>query len=147
MSTIQPKSHFSATDLRNIREAVKGPSPFKSVANESAQVSDGKQDVFIMAPDGGGLFRSAESANANVAESLQDNGVQVTESFDNVGVSARVSPEKAEADYGVVIDLARWKVDETATQRRRDEIRKARGWTAAPKVQRHDPLPLARAAE
>jgi len=58
-----------------------------------------------------------------------------------------LSPQKAEADYGVVIDLALWKVDEAATQRRRDEIRKARGWTAVPKVQRHDPLPLARAAE
>jgi N-methylhydantoinase B len=58
-----------------------------------------------------------------------------------------LSPEKAEADYGVVIDLSRWKVDEAATKRRRDEIRKARGWTAVPKVQRHDPMPLARAAE
>lgn len=96
MSTIQPKSYFNASDLRNIREAVVGPSPFKSVANESAQVDDGKKDVFVMAPEGGGLFRSAESVNTNVAESLQDNGVQVTESFENVGVSARVSPEKAE---------------------------------------------------
>src|SRR5262245_57022556 len=58
-----------------------------------------------------------------------------------------LSPQKAEADYGVIIDLAHWNVDEPATQRRRDEIRKARGWTAAPKVQRHDPMPLSRAAE
>lgn len=96
MSTIQPKTYFSATDLRNIREAVAGPSPFKSVATESAQVDDGKKDVFIMAPEGAGLFRSAESANTNVAESLQESGVQVTEKFEDVGVSARVSPEKAE---------------------------------------------------
>jgi N-methylhydantoinase B len=58
-----------------------------------------------------------------------------------------LSPMKAEADYGVVVDLAQWKVDEAATKRRRDEIRKARGWTAVPKVQRHDPMPLSRAAE
>jgi N-methylhydantoinase B len=58
-----------------------------------------------------------------------------------------LSPQKADADYGVVIDLPSWKVDEAATQRRRDEIRKARGWKSVPKVQRHDPMPLARAAE
>ena len=45
------------------------------------------------------------------------------------------------------IDLAAWTVDEAATQRRRDEIRKARGWTSVPKVQRHDPMSLPRAAE
>ena len=115
MSTIQPKSYFSATDLRNIREAVAGPSPFKSVAKESAQVDDGKKDVFIMAPEGGGLFRSAESVNTNVAESLQENGVQVTEKFEDVGVAARVSAEKAEelnasaalslADRGYVLEV------------------------------------------
>jgi N-methylhydantoinase B len=58
-----------------------------------------------------------------------------------------LSPKKAEADYGVVIDLAAWKIDDAVTRRRRDEIRKARGWTAVPKVQRHDPISLSRAAE
>jgi N-methylhydantoinase B len=52
-----------------------------------------------------------------------------------------LSPEKALADYGVVIDLA-WRVDEAATARRRGEIAKARGWATVPKVQRHDPLPV-----
>src|SRR5947199_8111548 len=54
-----------------------------------------------------------------------------------------LSPEKAEADYGVVVNLAAWKVDEAATQRRCDEIRKARGWRDVPKVH-HDPMPLSR---
>ena len=58
-----------------------------------------------------------------------------------------LSPEKAVADYGVVIDVKAWKVDRATTQRRRSEIAKARGWTEVPKVQRHDPVLLARAAE
>ena len=52
-----------------------------------------------------------------------------------------LSPEKALADYGVVIDLD-WRVDEAATARRRCEIAKARGWAIVPKVQRHDPIPV-----
>jgi N-methylhydantoinase B len=58
-----------------------------------------------------------------------------------------LSPQKAIADYGVVIDLAGWTVDAEATARRRNEIRKARGWTSVPRVQWHDPEPLRRAAE
>src|SRR5437660_1480156 len=58
-----------------------------------------------------------------------------------------LSPQKAAADYGVVVDAAAWQVDIEATKRRREEIRKARGWTAVPKVQWHDPVPRARAAE
>jgi N-methylhydantoinase B len=52
-----------------------------------------------------------------------------------------LSARKAAADYGVVVDTQRWVVDEPATKRRRDEIRKARGWREVPKVQRHDPMP------
>src|SRR5689334_1356157 len=58
-----------------------------------------------------------------------------------------LSPAKAEADYGVVIDSARWTVDAAATERRRVAIRTARGWTEVPKVQWQDPQPLRRAAE
>jgi N-methylhydantoinase B len=58
-----------------------------------------------------------------------------------------LSPAKAEADYGVVIDVQRWSVDAAATARRRDAIRAARGWSTPPQVQRHDPLPLKQAAE
>src|SRR5205823_5391102 len=52
-----------------------------------------------------------------------------------------LSREKAEADYGVVIDLAGWTVDAKATAWRRTEIRKARGWASVPEVQWHDPEP------
>ncbi len=40
-----------------------------------------------------------------------------------------LSPQKALADYGVVVDTATWAVDAAATARRREEIRRARGWT------------------
>jgi len=58
-----------------------------------------------------------------------------------------LSAEKAAADYGVVIHLRDWTIDEAATTKRRDEIKAARGWTEVPKVQRHDPMPMQRAAE
>src|SRR5499426_889724 len=57
-----------------------------------------------------------------------------------------LSRAKAAADYGVVVDVERWAVDEQATKRRRDEIRKHRGWREVPKVQRHDPTPSSGAA-
>ena len=44
-----------------------------------------------------------------------------------------LSPEKALANYGVVLDLKGWKVDEAATVRRRAEIAKSRGWTEVPR--------------
>jgi N-methylhydantoinase B len=58
-----------------------------------------------------------------------------------------VSPAKAEADYGVVIDTRTWTVDAAASERRRADLRKRRGWSEVPKVQWHDPELLPRAAE
>jgi len=58
-----------------------------------------------------------------------------------------VSAAKAEADYGVLIDTKTWTVDAAATQRRRAEIRKRRGWREVPKVQWHEPELQRRAAE
>ena len=58
-----------------------------------------------------------------------------------------LSPQKAEADYGVIVNTATWTVDTAATAKRRAEIKAARGWTTVPKVQWHDPMPLSRAAE
>jgi N-methylhydantoinase B len=55
-----------------------------------------------------------------------------------------LSAQRAEADYGVVI--AGGKLDAAATARRREEIRRARGWRQVPAVQREDPLPRARKA-
>jgi N-methylhydantoinase B len=58
-----------------------------------------------------------------------------------------LSPRKAEADHGVIVDTATWTVDAAATAQRRAEIKAARGWIDVPKVQWHDPMPLSRAAE
>ncbi len=58
-----------------------------------------------------------------------------------------LSREKAAADYGVEVDTQRWVVDEAATKRRREEMRRVRGWREVPKVQRQDPIPSTSAAE
>src|SRR5262245_22795592 len=58
-----------------------------------------------------------------------------------------LAPDKALADYGVVIDTTAWTVDAAATARQRAAIAQARGWRTPPKVQRHDPATLPRAAE
>ena len=58
-----------------------------------------------------------------------------------------LSPAKAVTDYGVVVDVHNWTVDLAATAQRRAAIKAARGWSAVPKVQWHDPLPRSTAAE
>ncbi|HEY4637556.1 MAG TPA: hydantoinase B/oxoprolinase family protein, partial [Burkholderiales bacterium] len=55
-----------------------------------------------------------------------------------------LSPAKARADYGVVVDTGRWTIDAAATGAERARIRAARGWRKVPTVQRHDPLPAGR---
>jgi N-methylhydantoinase B len=47
-----------------------------------------------------------------------------------------VSPRSAHEDYGVVIDVASWTVDEAATRARRAELRASRGRKEAPTVSR-----------
>jgi len=49
-----------------------------------------------------------------------------------------LSPDKAAADYGVVIDTNGWRIDAAAAAECRAEIRVRRGWRELPKVQRHD---------
>jgi len=58
-----------------------------------------------------------------------------------------LSPVKALADYGVIVDSAKWVVDQAATDTARARIRKARGWQAVPKVQWLDPMTPKAAAE
>jgi N-methylhydantoinase B len=55
-----------------------------------------------------------------------------------------ISREAAADDYGVIVDPTAWTVDAAATQRRRAELRAARGWSEAPTVLWDDPpkLPL-----
>jgi N-methylhydantoinase B len=58
-----------------------------------------------------------------------------------------VSATNAEADYGVVVDTKGWTVDAAATEHRRTEMRRRRGWSEVPKVQWHDPELPRRTAE
>jgi N-methylhydantoinase B len=58
-----------------------------------------------------------------------------------------LSPAKARADYGVVVDSVAWIVDTAATAAARAALRERRGWRETPVVQWHDPVIAARAAE
>jgi N-methylhydantoinase B len=58
-----------------------------------------------------------------------------------------LSPDRARADYGVVVDIASWTVDATATAAARASLRARRGWRETPVVQWHDPVTAVRAAE
>lgn len=58
-----------------------------------------------------------------------------------------LSPAKALADYGLVLDASGLTVDTAATAIRREGMRRTRGWSQAPKVQRTDPVTSKRAAE
>jgi N-methylhydantoinase B len=54
-----------------------------------------------------------------------------------------LSAEKAKVDYGVVVDTATWTIDAAATRACQEEIRRKRSWQETPKVQWHDPIPVA----
>ncbi|HUS96163.1 MAG TPA: hydantoinase B/oxoprolinase family protein, partial [Hyphomicrobiaceae bacterium] len=58
-----------------------------------------------------------------------------------------LSTATAEADYGVVIDQTSWTVNDAETRNRQDAIRRNRGWTEVPKVQRAGTAKPVRAAE
>jgi N-methylhydantoinase B len=58
-----------------------------------------------------------------------------------------LSPEKAAADYGVVVDVAAWCIDEAATSAAREAIRAARPAGELPVVAWEDPPETAGAAE
>ena len=47
-----------------------------------------------------------------------------------------ISLASARDDYGVVLDPATWTLDAAATEKRRDELRRARGWKKIPPVRR-----------
>jgi N-methylhydantoinase B len=53
-----------------------------------------------------------------------------------------ISLTAAAQEYGVAIDTHNWKVDEAATQRRRADIRAARGWSEVPTVLWDEPPTL-----
>ncbi|HEU0158165.1 MAG TPA: hydantoinase B/oxoprolinase family protein [Hyphomicrobiaceae bacterium] len=58
-----------------------------------------------------------------------------------------LSPAKAAADYGVLLDATAASVDLAATAERRAQLRQQRGWRVTPVVQREEPQPQAAAQE
>ena len=96
-----------------------------------------------MTVKGGDIFRHVLAGAGGWGDPLERDPAAVLRDVRN----ELLSPAKALADYGVAIDTKGWTVDTAATEARRAEIAKARGWTETPKVQWHDPAPLARAAE
>ena len=96
MSTINTK-FFSPAQLKSIREAVnsepggefKVASAAPSALKNLPKVDDGMQDVLIMAP-GDDIFKS----EVDLSESLQAKGVKIGQDFDEMGATARLSPEK-----------------------------------------------------
>ncbi len=91
----------------------------------------------------GEVFRHILAGGGGWGDPLERDPAKVLKDVRN----GLLSPEKARADYGVLLDTPRLAVDEAATARLREEIRRRRGWATTPKVQRTDPLPTAQAAE
>jgi len=90
----------------------------------------------------GDIFRHVLAGAGGWGDPLERDPAKVLKDVRN----ELLSPAKAADDYGVIVDTARWTIDDAATARRREEIRRARGWQVVPKVQWHDPPKPADAA-
>ena len=90
---------------------------------------------FTMTVKKGDIFRHVLAGAGGWGDPLERDPAAVLKDVRN----ELLSSAKALADYGVAIDTTTWTVDRAATTRNREEIRRARGWTETPKVQRHDP--------
>jgi N-methylhydantoinase B len=80
----------------------------------------------------GDVFRHIHAGGGGWGDPLERDPEAVLKDVRNQFVSAA----RAEADYGVVIDTASWRVDQDATASKRDELSRQRGWSEPPKVNR-----------
>ena len=83
---------------------------------------------FTMTIKRGDVFRHVLAGAGGWGDPLERDPAAVLKDVRN----ELLSPAKAAADYGVVVDTARWTVDAAATAKRREEIRRARGWDEVP---------------
>jgi N-methylhydantoinase B len=90
---------------------------------------------FTMTIRKGDVFRHVLAGAGGWGDPLERDPAKVLKDVRN----ELLSPEKAADDYGVVVDTQHWAIDEAATAKRREELRRARGWDVVPKVQWQDP--------
>src|ERR1700759_4646319 len=83
---------------------------------------------FTMTIKKGDIFRHVLAGAGGWGDPLERDPAAVLKDVRN----ELLSPAKALADYGAVIDTAKWTVDLAATALRREDIRRARGWTETP---------------
>jgi N-methylhydantoinase B len=95
---------------------------------------------FTMTIRRGDVFRHVLAGAGGWGDPLERDPVAVARDVRNELLSAA----RALADYGVVI--AGSEVDAAATRKKRDELRRQRGWREVPAVQREDPPSLPRKA-
>lgn len=91
----------------------------------------------------GDVFRHVLAGGGGWGDPLERDSAAVLRDIRNEFLSA----DRARADYGVIVDTKAWRVDIAATEKRRAEIKAARGWREVPKVQWHDPETPNQAAE
>ena len=82
----------------------------------------------------GDIFRHEVAGAGGWGDPLERDPAAVLKDVRNELISLDVAAD----EYGVVVEAHTWSVDMAATQRLRQEIRAARGWTSVPKVQWHD---------
>jgi N-methylhydantoinase B len=80
----------------------------------------------------GALFRHEVAGAGGFGDPLERNPAAVARDVRNEVVSVAA----ARADYGVIVDARSFEVDRAGTERLRDEMRAARGWTKPPAVSR-----------
>jgi N-methylhydantoinase B len=90
---------------------------------------------FTMEVRHGDVVRHVLAGGGGWGDPLERDPAQVLKDLRN----ELLSPARATADYGVLLDRSGTQVDGAATARLRDEMRRRRGWSEVPKVQRANP--------
>jgi N-methylhydantoinase B len=90
---------------------------------------------FTMEVRHGDVVRHVLAGGGGWGDPLERDPAQVLKDLRN----ELLSPARGTADYGVLLDRSGTQVDGAATARLRDEMRRRRGWSEIPKVQRANP--------
>jgi len=91
---------------------------------------------FTMTVRKGDVFRHVLAGAGGWGDPLERDAAAVLRDVRN----ELLSPVRAKQDYGVIVDVRTWSVDEQATARCRAELRAQRAWREVPRVQRTEPV-------